>query len=149
MREDAIQLSALEGRIDLEQIPFDRSLIVFSKFLLDVSREYLKENKIEHDFFEWIDETLRFPVLFFSGKCSVEEFGGRRIDAWVRHDAEKNSLKKAILRAIVCCLYEGTSDRGEEYETPEMMELFFSVLLDVDVHLCSRFRKFFENEVGC
>ncbi|MFD4841671.1 hypothetical protein ACFWP0_29525 [Achromobacter sp. NPDC058515] len=145
MKEDAIQLELLEERVDLAQLPFDRAVVLFSEFLRLVARELCSQEKIERCFFEWVDDSLHLPDLFFSGECSSVDFRSRRIEVWRKHDMEEDFMKKRFLRAIVCCLYEETSEEGQRYETSEMVELFFSVLLDMDPGLCLRFRLFLEH----
>ena len=97
--------------------------------------------KVDSEFVKWVDETLGAPVLYFSDENVSEELGRRRIEAWKLHDSEAG-IKKSYLRALVCCLYEEKPDDGGFYEVPDMMELFFSVLLDIEAGLCQRFRFF-------
>ncbi len=147
MREDAIQLDLLEEQVDLEDVSFGEAVDYFSKFLLNIASELYEKKIFDSDFLMWANETLEFPLHFKSKKCSSAELLRKRVETWQLHDAEVAGQKKSFLRAVVCCLYEETDEEGEEYEVPDMLELFFSVLLDIDPTLCQRFRVFFQAEL--
>ncbi|AKM45001.1 hypothetical protein NL30_34515 [Burkholderia contaminans] len=143
MKEGAIQLGLLEEKVDFDEISFGEAVTTFSNFLRSIFEEICGEMKVDAEFVKWVDETLGMPALYFSGENVSEALRRRRIEAWTLHDSEAG-IKKSYLRALVCCLYEEKSDDGEFYEVPDMMELFFSVLLDIEAGLCQRFRIFFE-----
>lgn len=147
MREDAIQLGLLEEQVDLEDVSFGEAVDYFSKFLLNVASELYEKKIFDSDFLMWANEALEFPLHFQSKKCSSAELLRKRVETWQLHDAEAIGQKKSFLRAVVCCLYEEKSDEGDEYDVPDMLELFFSVLLDIEPALCQRFRVFFQAEL--
>ncbi|RQS00138.1 hypothetical protein DIE04_07115 [Burkholderia sp. Bp8994] len=147
MREDAIQLDLLEDQVDLDDVSFGKSVDYFSRFLQNVASELHERKVFDGDFLKWANETLEFPLRFQAKKCSSAELLRKRVETWQLHDAEVAGQKKSFLRAVVCCLYEEKPEEGDEYEVPDMLELFFSVLLDIEPTLCQRFRVFFEAEL--
>jgi hypothetical protein len=147
MRADAIQLDLLEEQVDLDDVSFEKSVDSFSRFLRNIASELHGRKVFDSDFLKWANEALEFPLRFQAKKCSSAELLQKRVQTWQLHDAEVAGQKKSFLRAVVCCLYEEKSKEGDEYEVPDMLELFFSVLLDIDSTLCQRFRVFFQAEL--
>lgn len=145
MSEAAIQLDLLEENIDLKAIPFDESALILSKFLQQYATEMCEKRQFSGDFLRWTTETLALRLT--PGKIpAVAELRQTRANTWELYHAEPDSPKKHFLRAVICCLYDKDTDETTELETPEMVELFFFVLLDVGPGVCERFRVFFESQ---
>lgn len=148
MKADIIQIEILEKNVDIDKISFKQSVLLFSKYLQKVVEENFKLGSIDKDFYFIINEILEYPDKFFTGTISSSEFYQVRINAWSLHDAEINLLKKRIIRAAICCLYEEYSESNDRYEVNDMIELFFSVLLDINEQYCYQFRVFFEQSLA-
>lgn len=148
MKPDAIQIELLEKNIDIRKVSFREIVLILSKYLQKIVEENFKCRNIDEEFFFLVKDMHQFPDEFFTGAISSNVFYQARVKAWRFHDAEKNLLKKRIIRAIICCLYEEYSESGDKYEVDEMIELFFSVLLNIDEKYCCQFRVFFEQALS-
>lgn len=147
MKEDATQLKLLEENIDLSRLSFKDVTLIFSGYLREIIEEIFQCGNLDENFFFLVKDMLLLPGKFFDGKVSRDDFYQGRVEAWRLHDSEKNFFKKNILRAVICCLYEEYSESGEKYEVGDMIELYFSVLLDIDGKYCYQFRMFFEEKL--
>ncbi|MBC2064440.1 hypothetical protein JL739_10950 [Listeria welshimeri] len=103
---------------------------------------------IDKEFFLITDDLLKGPNKFFVGEITSDDFFNIRIKAWMLHDAEGNVLRKSILRAIVSCLYEKSSETNSSSENYMLIELYLSLLLDINEVYCKQFRIFLEEQIN-
>ncbi|MDN7673480.1 hypothetical protein QZM22_13360 [Burkholderia oklahomensis] len=144
MSEDILQLSLLEESCNLSSIKYKQMIAVFAEFLGGFVDNLNSEGKVDSDFLKYFSQKIEVVNRFIAGGESSDLLLGDRIEIWRRYDLEENYLKKGLLRALVCCFYE---EEGGDDEILDSLELFFSLLRDVDEGGCLRFRIFFELQI--
>ncbi|MBC2359793.1 hypothetical protein HBP70_07180 [Listeria welshimeri] len=111
-------------------------------------KQNFQSSIIDKEFFLITDDLLKGPNKFFVGEITSDDFFNIRIKAWMLHDAEGNVLRKSILRAIVSCLYEKSSETNSSSENYMLIELYLSLLLDINEVYCKQFRIFLEEQIN-
>ncbi|EHF2869388.1 hypothetical protein J0953_001866 [Listeria monocytogenes] len=144
MTEDAVQLNILVKNQKLSEISPNDLLQLFSKYLKQEMKQNFDNGLSDEEFYAITTNLLEQPNKFSVGQISREDFYQARIKAWNLHDAEDDLLKKHILRAIVSCLYEKSLEPNEDGKTYNLVELYLSLLLDIDEVYCQKFRVFLE-----
>ncbi len=120
----------------------------YSEYLQYIMKQNFQSGIIDKEFFLITDDLLKGPNKFFVGEITSDDFFNIRIKAWMLHDAEGNVLRKSILRAIVSCLYEKSSETNSSSENYMLIELYLSLLLDINEVYCKQFRIFLEEQIN-
>lgn len=120
----------------------------YSEYLQYIMKQNFQSGIIDKEFSLITDDLLKGPNKFFVGEITSDDFFNIRIKAWMLHDAEGNVLRKSILRAIVSCLYEKSSETNSSSENYMLIELYLSLLLDINEVYCKQFRIFLEEQIN-
>ncbi|MBC1395027.1 hypothetical protein HB785_02320 [Listeria welshimeri] len=142
MKADAIQLTILMENTNIARTSPAKLVQFYSEYLQYIMKQNFQSGIIDKEFFLITDDLLKGPNKFFVGEITSDDFFNIRIKAWMLHDAEGNVLRKSILRAIVSCLYEKSSETNSSSENYMLIELYLSLLLDINEVYCKQFRIF-------
>ncbi|MBC1971256.1 hypothetical protein HCJ62_01480 [Listeria welshimeri] len=148
MKADAIQLTILMENTNIARTSPAKLVQFYSEYLQYIMKQNFQSGIIDKDFFLITDDLLKGPNKFFVGEITSDDFFNIRIKAWMLHDAEGNVLRKSILRAIVSCLYEKSSETNTSSENYMLIELYLSLLLDINEEYCKQFRIFLEEQIN-
>ncbi|MBF2411408.1 hypothetical protein IA823_02005 [Listeria welshimeri] len=148
MKADAIQLTILMGNTNIARTSPAKLVQFYSEYLQYIMKQNFQFGIIDKEFFLITDDLLKGPNKFFVGEITSDDFFNIRIKAWMLHDAEGNVLRKSILRAIVSCLYEKSSETNSSSENYMLIELYLSLLLDINEVYCKQFRIFLEEQIN-
>ncbi|MBC1692259.1 hypothetical protein HBP39_04830 [Listeria welshimeri] len=148
MKADAIQLTILMENTNIARTSPAKLVQFYSEYLQYIMKQNFQSGIIDKEFFLIIDDLLKGPNKFFVGEITSDDFFNIRIKAWMLHDAEGNVLRKSILRAIVSCLYEKSSETNSSSENYMLIELYLSLLLDINEVYCKQFRIFLEEQIN-
>ncbi|MGE8075117.1 hypothetical protein [Listeria welshimeri] len=148
MKADAIQLTILMENTNIARTSPAKLVQFYSEYLQYIMKQNFQSSIIDKEFFLITDDLLKGPNKFFVGEITSDDFFNIRIKAWMLHDAEGNVLRKSILRAIVSCLYEKSSETNSSSENYMLIELYLSLLLDINEVYCKQFRIFLEEQIN-
>ncbi|MBC1281874.1 hypothetical protein HB790_03270 [Listeria welshimeri] len=148
MKADAIQLTILMENTNIARTSPAKLVQFYSEYLQYIMKQNFQSGIIDKEFFLITDDLLKGPNKFFVGEITSDDFFNIRIKAWMLHDAEGNVLRKSILRAIVSCLYEKSSETNSSSENYMLIELYLSLLLDINEVYCKQFRIFLEEQIN-
>ncbi|MBF2612726.1 hypothetical protein [Listeria welshimeri] len=148
MKADAIQLTILMENTNIARTSPAKLVQFYSEYLQYIMKQNFQSGIFDKEFFLIIDDLLKGPNKFFVGEITSDDFFNIRIKAWMLHDAEGNVLRKSILRAIVSCLYEKSSETNSSSENYVLIELYLSLLLDINEVYCKQFRIFLEEQIN-
>ncbi|MBF2357310.1 hypothetical protein IBB71_02795 [Listeria welshimeri] len=148
MKADAIQLTILMENTNIAKTSPAKLVQFYSEYLQYIMKQNFQSGIIDKQFFLITDDLLKGPNKFFVGEITSDDFFNIRIKAWMLHDAEGNVLRKSILRAIVSCLYEKSSETNTSSENYMLIELYLSLLLDINEVYCKQFRIFLEEQIN-
>ncbi|MBC2081597.1 hypothetical protein IA938_04800 [Listeria welshimeri] len=148
MKADAIQLTILMENTNIARTSPAKLVQFYSEYLQYIMKQNFQSGIIDKEFFLITDDLLKGPNKFFVGEITSDDFFNIRIKAWMLHDAEGNVLRKSILRAIVSCLYEKSSETNSSSENYMLIELYLSLLLDINEVYCKQFRIFLEDQIN-
>ncbi|MBC1642355.1 hypothetical protein HCJ01_11900 [Listeria welshimeri] len=148
MKADAIQLTILMENTNIARTSPAKLVQFYSEYLQYIMKQNFQSGIIDKEFFLITDDLLKDPNKFFVGEITSDDFFNIRIKAWMLHDAEGNVLRKSILRAIVSCLYEKSSETNSSSENYMLIELYLSLLLDINEVYCKQFRIFLEEQIN-
>ncbi|MBC1652082.1 hypothetical protein HCJ04_02130 [Listeria welshimeri] len=148
MEADAIQLTILMENTNIARTSPAKLVQFYSEYLQYIMKQNFQSGIIDKEFFLITDDLLKGPNKFFVGEITSDDFFNIRIKAWMLHDAEGNVLRKSILRAIVSCLYEKSSETNSSSENYMLIELYLSLLLDINEVYCKQFRIFLEEQIN-
>ncbi|MBC2026804.1 hypothetical protein HCJ75_05175 [Listeria welshimeri] len=148
MKADAIQLTILMENTNIARTSPAKLVQFYSEYLQYIMKQNFQSGIIDKEFFLITDDLLKGPNKFFVGEITNDDFFNIRIKAWMLHDAEGNVLRKSILRAIVSCLYEKSSETNSSSENYMLIELYLSLLLDINEVYCKQFRIFLEEQIN-
>ncbi|MBC1700959.1 hypothetical protein HBP65_02315 [Listeria welshimeri] len=148
MKADAIQLTILMENTNIARTSPAKLVQFYSEYLQYIMKQNFQSGIFDKEFFLIIDDLLKGPNKFFVGEITSDDFFNIRIKAWMLHDAEGNVLRKSILRAIVSCLYEKSSETNSSSENYMLIELYLSLLLDINEVYCKQFRIFLEEQIN-
>ncbi|MBC1704033.1 hypothetical protein HBP45_03260 [Listeria welshimeri] len=148
MKADAIQLTILMENTNIARTSPAKLVQFYSEYLQYIMKQNFQSGIIDKGFFLITDDLLKGPNKFFVGEITSDDFFNIRIKAWMLHDAEGNVLRKSILRAIVSCLYEKSSETNSSSENYMLIELYLSLLLDINEVYCKQFRIFLEEQIN-
>ncbi|MBC1360220.1 hypothetical protein HB795_03100 [Listeria welshimeri] len=148
MKADAIQLTILMENTNIARTSPAKLVQFYSEYLQYIMKQNFQSGIIDKEFFLITDDLLKGPNKFFIGEITSDDFFNIRIKAWMLHDAEGNVLRKSILRAIVSCLYEKSSETNSSSENYMLIELYLSLLLDINEVYCKQFRIFLEEQIN-
>ncbi|MBC1618272.1 hypothetical protein HB955_03085 [Listeria welshimeri] len=148
MKADAIQLTILMENTNIARTSPAKLVQFYSEYLQYIMKQNFQSGIIDKEFFLITDDLLKGPNKFLVGKITSDDFFNIRIKAWMLHDAEGNVLRKSILRAIVSCLYEKSSETNSSSENYMLIELYLSLLLDINEVYCKQFRIFLEEQIN-
>ncbi|MBC1465016.1 hypothetical protein IA821_03480 [Listeria welshimeri] len=148
MKADAIQLTILMENTNIARTSPAKLVQFYSEYLQYIMKQNFQSGIIDKQFFLITDDLLKGPNKFFVGEITSDDFFNIRIKAWMLHDAEGNVLRKSILRAIVSCLYEKSSETNSSSENYMLIELYLSLLLDINEVYCKQFRIFLEEQIN-
>ncbi|MBF2594333.1 hypothetical protein [Listeria welshimeri] len=148
MKADAIQLTILMENTNIARTSPAKLVQFYSEYLQYIMKQNFQSGIIDKEFFLITDDLLKGPNKFFVGEITSDDFFNIRIKAWMLHDAEGNVLRKSILRAIVSCLYEKSSETNSSSENYMLIELYLSLLLDINEEYCKQFRIFLEEQIN-
>ncbi|MBC1251738.1 hypothetical protein HCJ37_04355 [Listeria welshimeri] len=148
MKADAIQLTILMENTNIARTSPAKLVQFYSEYLQYIMKQNFQFGIIDKEFFLITDDLLKGPNKFFVGEITSDDFFNIRIKAWMLHDAEGNVLRKSILRAIVSCLYEKSSETNSSSENYMLIELYLSLLLDINEVYCKQFRIFLEEQIN-
>ncbi|MBC1626965.1 hypothetical protein HB952_03815 [Listeria welshimeri] len=148
MKADAIQLTILMENTNIARTSPAKLVQFYSEYLQYIMKQNFQSGIIDKEFFLITDDLLKGPNKFFVGEITSDDFFNIRIKAWMLHDAEGNVLRKSILRAIVSCLYEKSSETNSSSENYMLIELYLSLLLDINEVYCKHFRIFLEEQIN-
>lgn len=148
MKADAIQLTILMENTNIARTSPAKLVQFYSEYLQYIMKQNFQSSIIDKEFFLITDDLLKGPNKFFVGEITSDDFFNIRIKAWMLHDAEGNVLRKSILRAIVSCLYEKSSETNSSSENYMLIELYLSLLLDINEEYCKQFRIFLEEQIN-
>ncbi|MBC1476529.1 hypothetical protein HB892_02120 [Listeria welshimeri] len=148
MKADAIQLTILMENTNIAKTSPAKLVQFYSEYLQYIMKQNFQSGIIDKQFFLITDDLLKGPNKFFVGEITSDDFFNIRIKAWMLHDAEGNVLRKSILRAIVSCLYEKSSETNSSSENYMLIELYLSLLLDINEVYCKQFRIFLEEQIN-
>ncbi|MBF2449783.1 hypothetical protein [Listeria welshimeri] len=148
MKADAIQLTMLMENTNIARTSPAKLVQFYSEYLQYIMKQNFQSGIIDKEFFLITDDLLKGPNKFFVGEITSDDFFNIRIKAWMLHDAEGNVLRKSILRAIVSCLYEKSSETNSSSENYMLIELYLSLLLDINEVYCKQFRIFLEEQIN-
>lgn len=148
MKADAIQLTILMENTNIARTSPAKLVQFYSEYLQYIMKQNFQSGIIDKEFFLITDDLLKGPNKFFVGEITSDDFFNIRIKAWMLHDAEGNVLRKSILRAIVSCLYEKSSETNSSSENYMPIELYLSLLLDINEVYCKQFRIFLEEQIN-
>ncbi|MBC1374387.1 hypothetical protein [Listeria farberi] len=144
MKADAIQLDILIKNVNLEKNPPAKLVQLYAEYLQYTMKQNFEIGMMDREFFLIIDNLLKYPNKYFCGEITSDDFSDVRIRAWKLHDAEENLLRKNILRAIVSSLYEKSFEASKNNESYILIELYLSLLLEINAKYCEQFRIFLE-----
>ncbi|MBF2422811.1 hypothetical protein [Listeria welshimeri] len=148
MKADAIQLTILMENTNIARTSPAKLVQFYSEYLQYIMKQNFQSGIIDKEFFLITDDLLKGPNKFFVGEITSDDFFNIRMKAWMLHDAEGNVLRKSILRAIVSCLYEKSSETNTSSENYMLIELYLSLLLDINEVYCKQFRIFLEEQIN-
>lgn len=148
MKADAIQLTILMENTNIARTSPAKLVQFYSEYLQYIMKQNFQSGIIDKEFFLITDDLLKGPNKFFVGEITSDDFFNIRIKAWMLQDAEGNVLRKSILRAIVSCLYEKSSETNSSSENYMLIELYLSLLLDINEVYCKQFRIFLEEQIN-
>lgn len=148
MKADAIQLTILMENTNIARTSPAKLVQFYSEYLQYIMKQNFQSGIIDKEFFLITDDLLKGPNKFFVGEITSDDFFNIRIKAWMLHDAEGNVLRKSILRAIVSCLCEKSSETNSSSENYMLIELYLSLLLDINEVYCKQFRIFLEEQIN-
>ncbi|MBC1403656.1 hypothetical protein HB769_02145 [Listeria welshimeri] len=148
MKADAIQLTILMENTNIARTSPAKLVQFYSEYLQYIMKQNFQSGIIDKQFFLITDDLLKGPNKFFVGEITSDDFFNIRIKAWMLHDAEGNVLRKSILRAIVSCLYEKSSETNSSSENYMLIELYLSLLLDINEVYCKQFRILLEEQIN-
>lgn len=148
MKADAIQLTILMENTNIARTSPAKLVQFYSEYLQYIMKQNFQFGIIDKEFFLITDDLLKGPNKFFVGEITSDDFFNIRIKAWMLHDAEGNVLRKSVLRAIVSCLYEKSSETNSSSENYMLIELYLSLLLDINEVYCKQFRIFLEEQIN-
>lgn len=148
MKADAIQLTILMENTNIARTSPAKLVQFYSEYLQYIMKQNFQSGIIDKEFYLITDDLLKGPNKFFVGEITSDDFFNIRIKAWMLHDAEGNVLRKSILRAIVSCLYEKSSETNSSSENYMLIELYLSLLLDINEVYCKQFRIFLEEQIN-
>lgn len=148
MKADAIQLTILMENTNIARTSPAKLVQFYSEYLQYIMKQNFQSGIFDKEFFLITDDLLKGPNKFFVGEITSDDFFNIRIKAWMLHDAEGNVLRKSILRAIVSCLYEKSSETNSSSENYMLIELYLSLLLDINEVYCKQFRIFLEEQIN-
>lgn len=148
MKADAIQLTILMENTNIARTSPAKLVQFYSEYLQYIMKQNFQSGIFDKEFFLITDDLLKDPNKFFVGEITSDDFFNIRIKAWMLHDAEGNVLRKSILRAIVSCLYEKSSETNSSSENYMLIELYLSLLLDINEEYCKQFRIFLEEQIN-
>lgn len=148
MKADAIQLTILMENTNIARTSPAKLVQFYSEYLQYIMKQNFQSGIIDKEFFLITDDLLKGPNKFFVGEITSDDFFNIRIKAWMLHDAEGNVLRKSIFRAIVSCLYEKSSETNSSSENYMLIELYLSLLLDINEVYCKQFRIFLEEQIN-
>ncbi|MBF2340297.1 hypothetical protein IBB74_05950 [Listeria welshimeri] len=148
MKADAIQLTILMENTNIARTSPAKLVQFYSEYLQYIMKQNFQSGIIDKEFFLITDDLLKGPNKFFVGEITSDDFFNIRMKAWMLHDAEGNVLRKSILRAIVSCLYEKSSETNTSSENYMLIELYLSLLLDINEVYCKQFRIFSEEQIN-
>ncbi|MBF2639212.1 hypothetical protein IBB56_09430 [Listeria welshimeri] len=148
MKADAIQLTILMENTNIARTSPAKLVQFYSEYLQYIMKQNFQSGIIDKEFFLITDDLLKGPNKFFVGEITSDDFFNIRIKAWMLHDAEGNVLRKSILRAIVSCLYEKSSETNSSSENYMLIELYLSLLLDINEVYYKQFRIFLEEQIN-
>ncbi|MBC1607000.1 hypothetical protein HCJ12_04270 [Listeria welshimeri] len=145
MKADAIQLTILMENTNIARTSPAKLVQFYSEYLQYIMKQNFQSGIIDKEFFLITDDLLKGPNKFFVGEITSDDFFNIRIKAWMLHDAEGNVLRKSI---IVSCLYEKSSETNSSSENYMLIELYLSLLLDINEVYCKQFRIFLEEQIN-
>ncbi|MBC1322994.1 hypothetical protein HB853_08565 [Listeria welshimeri] len=148
MKADAIQLTILMENTNIARTSPAKLVQFYSEYLQYIMKQNFQSGIIDKEFFLITDDLLKGLNKFLVGEITSDDFFNIRIKAWMLHDAEGNVLRKSILRAIVSCLYEKSSETNSSSENYMLIELYLSLLLDINEVYCKQFRIFLEEQIN-
>jgi hypothetical protein len=145
MTECSVQLDKLMHAIDIKGIHYEKMIFMYSSFLKILIAESINDPNINTpNFIAAAQGYLDVSESFFAGRLNVQDLELKRVEVWNLYDQEGNAQKKALLRAIVCCLYQKDAGDGDVFGSDDLFELFFSCLSDIQEKYCKEFREYSE-----
>ena len=146
-REDIIEYNEFSKAVDVDKIPFEKLMGVFIAFLCDelTASESLQKLGIDDESAAIIRNYADKGKAFLNMAISKESLVAERVSAWKAHKGmPDNSMRKNLLRVVICCLGDEEDAMYDTYGPEELLGAFFSSLLDLGSGYCAQFRYYLQ-----
>jgi len=150
-REDIHEHLELSKAIDTENIPFEKLMYALISFIYDklFTKDNFQKLNIDSEN-EMMIRNYAHQGKAFLDKCIAKELLiEARVSAWETHDRlPRDSASRNLLRIIIDCLYDKEDSEFEVHGSGEILEVFFSLLLDLGNGYCNQFRCYLQQKLA-
>ena len=149
-REDIKEQLELAKTVDIENIPYEQLIGVLIGFICDklFTTDIFKKLDIDSNNEEMIRRYTLQGAAFINKRLSIEELKKERFAAWTAHDGMADgSASKALLRIIICVLYDREDAEYDVYGSGEILGVVFSSFLDLGSGYCAQLRSYIQENI--